>query len=65
MSNYTLEQATEVIENAVGELYRGYFMLRQMNEHKEEYNQMGTLLNMLMQDRDYLRKNHSVVEDVL
>lgn len=65
MSEYTMEQATEVIENAVGELYRGFFMLRKMNEYKEEYDQMGILLNMLMQDRDFLRKNHPVVEVAL
>lgn len=57
---YTLEQANEQIENAVGELYRGYFMLREIGEHKEEYNQMGTLLAMLMQDRDFLRKKYKV-----
>lgn len=65
MSDYTMEQATEVIENAVGELYRGFFMLRKMNQYKEEYDQMGILLNMLMQDRDFLRKNYPVVEVAL
>ena len=60
MSDYTLEQANEQIEKSVGELYRGFYMLRQLGEYKEEYDSMGSLLNMLITDRNYLRKTYNI-----
>lgn len=54
------ENPSTIIENAVGELYRGFFKLRQSKQYQEEYNSMGSLLNMLMQDRQYLRKTYKV-----
>lgn len=56
-----VEEANAVIENAVGELYRGFYKLRQAGQVQEEYSQMGTLMSMLMKDRDHIRKNHSVI----
>ena len=54
----------QIIENAVGELYRGFYRLRQQKQYKEEYDSMGALLNMLMQDRDYIRKTYLKYEDL-
>jgi hypothetical protein len=48
----------KIIENAVGELYRGYYLLRQQKRYQEEYDSMGTLMDMLLKDRDYLRKTY-------
>lgn len=56
-----VEEATAIIENAVGELYRGFFKLRQAGQVQDEYTQMGTLMSMLMKDRDYIRKKYTVV----
>ena len=56
-----VEEANTIIENAVGELYRGFFKLRQAGQVQDEYTQMGTLMSMLMKDRDHIRKNHTVV----
>ena len=53
-----IDKATEIIENAVGELYRGFFILRQAEEYEEEYRSMDTLINMLIQDAQYLYKKH-------
>jgi hypothetical protein len=54
----------EIIEDAVGELYRGFYQLRQSKQFKEEYDSMGSLMNMLQQDRAYIRKNYLGIEDV-
>jgi hypothetical protein len=54
----------QIIENAVGELYRGFYRLRQQKQYQEEYDSMGALLNMLMQDRDYIRKTYLKYEDL-
>lgn len=43
------------IEKAVGELYKQYYRLRAHKLYQEEYDSMGTLMNMLMGDRQSLR----------
>lgn len=46
------------VDEAVGQLYAAFYRLRKAGEYKEEYNAMGTLMDMLAQDRDHLRKTH-------
>jgi hypothetical protein len=50
----------EIIENAVGELYKGFYRLRKSGQYQREYNEMGAILNMLMQDRMHLLKTYKV-----
>lgn len=50
----------EIIENGVGELFRGFYRLRKSEQYQREYDTMGTIINMLMQDRDHLRKTYKV-----
>ena len=54
----------QIIENAVGELYRGFYRLRQQKQYQEEYDSMGTLMDMLLKDRDYIRKTYPKYEDL-
>lgn len=58
-----LEETDAIIENGVGEIYRGFFRLHEAGEIQEEYNQMGVILMMLMQDRHNLRTNYKVVDE--
>jgi hypothetical protein len=51
----------EIIENAVGELYSGFYRLRKSGQYQREYDEMGAILNMLMQDRMQLIKTYEVV----
>jgi hypothetical protein len=55
-----LKKANEIIENGVAEIYRGFFRLREMGEYQEEFNAMGALLNMLIEDRQHLIKKYKV-----
>jgi len=55
------DEIDTIIENGVGEIYRGFYRLRTSEQYQREYDEMGALLNMLMEDRDYLRKNKGVV----
>lgn len=55
-----IDEIEEIIENAVGELYLGFHRLRTSEQHQREYDTMGSLINMLMQDRAHLRKTHGV-----
>lgn len=53
-------EADKIIETAIGELYRGYFKLRNEKKYQEEYDAMGVLLNMLTADRQLLRTKYKV-----
>lgn len=52
--------ANQIIENAVAELYRGYFKLRESKQYQEEYDSMGTLISMLTKDRQHIRQTYKV-----
>lgn len=54
------DEIDSIIENAVGELYRGFFRLRKSEQFQREYDEMGIIINMLMRDRDHLRKTYKV-----
>lgn len=54
------DEIEKQIENAVGELYRGFFQLRQSKQYQREYDTMGTIIDMLMLDRAHLRNKYSV-----
>ena len=57
------QQALALIEQSVGELYRGLFQLHQLEEYQEAYDAMGTLLNMLTRDRLLLMQMHITDND--
>lgn len=54
----------DIVESAIGELYRGFYRMRQQKQYKEEYDAMGALLNMLMQDREHIRKTYLEYKDI-
>lgn len=54
------DEIEEIIENAVGELYRGFYRLRKSEQYQREYDTMGSIINMLMRDRDHLRTTYGV-----
>jgi len=55
-----LEKTNLLIEQSVGEMYRGFFRLRNLKEYQEEYDTMGVIIDMLMKDRQVLREKHGV-----
>ena len=55
-----IEQIEAEIEEALGELYRGFYRLRLAEAYQEEYDAMGAILNMLMQDRLHILKTYKV-----
>lgn len=50
----------QIIEDAIGELYRGYFKLREAKQYQVEYDSMGTLINMLTKDRQSMREKYKI-----
>ena len=46
------------IEEQIGKLYWKLYQLRQLQEYQLEYDIMGTLINMLTQDRQIIRDKY-------
>lgn len=55
------KQALELkVEEAVGQLYAAFYNMRKAGMYQEEYDAMGSIITMLMQDRQVLREKHGV-----
>jgi hypothetical protein len=52
------EQLEIEIEETVGKLYMKLYQLRQLKEYKREYDIMGTIIDMLSEDRVFMRENY-------
>jgi len=50
----------QIIEDGYAEMMRGFFKLRQAKKYQEEYDAMGTIINLIMEDRAHLRKTYKV-----
>lgn len=60
MTQAIIDDADKIIENAYAEMARGFFRLREAGYHQEAYDQMGVVLHLLMEDRQFLRKHRGV-----
>ena len=47
-----IDEANFIIEDAVGEMYKGFFRLRELNEYQEEYDSM-LFLNVVMDYQEF------------
>lgn len=56
----TDDKIDDIIENAIGELYRGFFLMRQKKQYQKEYDEMGVIINMLSEDRRYMRDTYDI-----
>ena len=46
------------IESAVGALFGAFYNLRKNKEYQEEYDAMGSIIDMLTEDRQHMRKKY-------
>jgi hypothetical protein len=53
-----LTHGSNSVENGIMELYKGFFQLRSSGEYQKEYDAMTTLINMLIEDKQFLLKKH-------
>jgi hypothetical protein len=54
------DEIESVIETGVGKLYNGFYRLRKSEQYQREYDTMGTIINMLMKDRQHIRETYKV-----
>lgn len=57
---YDTVVTTQIIENSVGELFRGIFRLNENKEYQEAYDVMGAVINMLVESRQHLRETQTI-----
>lgn len=54
------KHSADPVEDAVAPLYVAFYNLRKAGLYQEVYDAMGIVINMLMEDRDHLRKTYKV-----
>lgn len=56
----TTEELETRFEEAVGQMYAALYNMRKAGLYQEEYDAMGTVIRMMIQDREVLRLKHGV-----
>lgn len=49
-----------IIEEGYAKMMLGFYKLRTSGQHQREYDSMGHVIDLLMQDRQYIRKTYKV-----
>jgi len=57
---YLNDDIDDLIEDAVGKMYAAFYRLRESKQYQREYDVMGTIMRMVQQDREHLRKKHGI-----
>lgn len=60
--NITLtdNEADALIEEGYAKMMTGFYRLRKVGLIQDEYDQMGVIISMLSEDRQYIRKTYKV-----
>lgn len=56
----TDNEADALIEEGYAKMMTGFYRLRKAGLIQDEYDQMGVIINMLMEDRQHIRKTYKV-----
>ena len=54
------DEIETVIETGIENLYKGFYRLRKSEQYQREYDTMGTIIDMLMKDRQHIRETYKV-----
>lgn len=57
----TDNEADTLIEEGYAKMMTGFYRLRKAGLIKDEYDQMGVIIDMLMEDRQHIRKTYKVI----
>ena len=49
-----------IIEEGYARMMLGFYKLRKSGQYQREYDSMGHVINLLMEDRQHLRKTYKV-----
>lgn len=48
------------IEDGVAKIYGALFRMRKANQYQREYDALGTIINMMMEERRFIREKYKV-----
>lgn len=54
------DEIEQIIEVGLGELFRGFYRLRESGQYQREYDTMGIIIDMLSKDRQFIREKYKV-----
>ena len=54
------DQINKLFEDGFVSIALGAFKLRELGQYQDAYDEIGHIIDLLMQDRQELRKNHKV-----
>ena len=54
------DEADALIEEGYAKMMTGFYRLRKAGLIQDEYDQMGVVIHMLLQDRQHIRKTYKV-----
>jgi hypothetical protein len=54
------DEVEKILENGFSEIYRALFRMRERKEYQREYDAMGTVISILMTDREFMRKKYEI-----
>jgi hypothetical protein len=49
-----------IIDAELAVIYRSLYRLSKSEEHQRKHDQITTLINVLIEEREYLRKNYKI-----
>jgi len=55
-----IDEIEGIIEDGYAKMMLGFFKLRTSEQYQREYDSMGQVINLLMQDRQHLRQKYKV-----
>lgn len=56
----SVDEIEGIIEDGYAKIMLGCYRLRTTGQYQREYDTMGHIINLLMQDRQYLREKYKV-----
>ncbi len=54
------DEIEKILEHGFSEMFRAFYRMRQAKDYQREYDTMGTVINLLMEDRAHLRRQYPV-----
>lgn len=55
-----IDEIEGIIEEGYAKMMLGFYKLRTSGQYQREYDTMGHVINMLMEDRQHIRKTYGV-----
>ena len=55
-----VDEIEGIIEDGYAKMMLGFYKLRTSGQHQREYDTIGHIINLLMEDRQYIRKTYKV-----